>query len=216
MNNIINLVKKEFLTINILHPRYLLIIIMAIAYSMFIPRLIPISYYMLTLIIVISSFYIDEISKGNYLTYSLPVSKKEYIISKYIFSLVSILGIVLIISIGSLVGNTLCTSLGFPIGEPSLLSFKTTFLFGISICLCMVGVIIPVIMKFAYKNLSTIFTMIMLAIAFSASSLMTNLPQDISININNLAIIASLTSMLLFFISFFISKIIMKKKEILN
>ncbi|WP_055071785.1 ABC-2 transporter permease [Clostridium massiliamazoniense] len=216
MNNIINLVKKEFLAINILHPRYLLIIIMAIAYSLFIPKFVPISYYMLTLIIVINSFYMDEASRGNYLTYSLPVSKKEYIISKYIFSLVSILIIVLIISIGSFIGNTLCTSLGLSIGEPSLLSFKTTFLFGISLCLCMVGIIIPAIIKFTYKNLSAIFTIIMLAMAFSASSLMTNLPKDISININNLAIIASLASILLFFASFFISKTIMKKKEILN
>ena len=88
MNNIINLVKKEFLTVNLLHPRYLLVTIMAIAYSIFIPRFITLSYYMLTMIIIISSFYIDELSKGNYLTYSLPVSKKEYIISKYIFSLI--------------------------------------------------------------------------------------------------------------------------------
>ncbi|MFR5265811.1 ABC-2 transporter permease [Clostridium sp.] len=211
MNNIINLVKKEFLTIDFLHPRYLFLTIMAIAYSIFIPRFITLSYYMLTMIIIISSFYIDELSKGNYLTYSLPVSKKEYIISKYIFSLISILGIVLLVSIGSFIGNTI-----FSIGKVPLFSFKITFLFGISICLCMVGIIIPVILKFAYKNSATIFTMIMLAISFSASSLLDKLSQAISLNINNIAVIAFVASFLLFFISFFVSTILINKKEILN
>lgn len=216
MNNIINLVKKEFLTIDFLHPRYLFLTIMAIAYSIFIPRFITLSYYMLTMIIIISSFYIDELSKGNYLTYSLPVSKKEYIISKYIFSLISILGIVLLVSIGSFIGSTVCSYLGFSIGKAPLFSFKITFLFGISICLCMVGIIIPVILKFAYKNSATIFTMIMLAISFSASSLLDKLSQTISLNINNIAVIAFAASFLLFFISFFISIMLINKKEVLN
>lgn len=211
MNNIINLVKKEFLTVNLLHPRYLLVTIMAIAYSIFIPRFITLSYYMLTMIIIISSFYIDELSKGNYLTYSLPVSKKEYIISKYIFSLISILGIVLLVSIGNFIGSTI-----FSIGKAPLFSFKITLLFGISVCLCMVGIIIPVILKFAYKNSATIFTMIMLAISFSASSLLDKLSQTISLNINNIAIIAFVASFLLFFASFFVSTILINKKEILN
>lgn len=80
----------------------------------------------------------------------------------------------------------------------------------------MVGIIIPVILKFAYKNSATIFTMIMLAISFSASSLLDKLSQTISLNINNIAVIAFAASFLLFFISFFISIILINKKEILN
>lgn len=216
MNNIIKLVKKEFLTINLLHPKYLLVTIMAIAYSMFIPRFIPLSYYLLTMMIVISSFYMDEISRGNYLTYSLPISKKEYIISKYVFSLISILGIVLLISICSFIGSTVCSSLGFSIGEAPLFSFKITFLFGISLCLCMVSITIPIVIKFTYKNLSTILTITMLAITFGGSSLLDELSQIITININNITIIAFVASFLLFFISFFVSTILINKKEILN
>ena len=81
MNNIINLVKKEFLTIDFLHPRYLFLTIMAIAYSIFIPRFITLSYYMLTMIIIISSFYIDELSKGNIVPISLVTSPS--LISEY-------------------------------------------------------------------------------------------------------------------------------------
>lgn len=80
----------------------------------------------------------------------------------------------------------------------------------------MVSITIPIVMKFTYKNLSTILTITMLAITFGGSSLLDELSQIITININNITIIAFVASFLLFFISFFVSTILINKKEILN
>lgn len=208
MNNIINLVKKEFLTLNLFQARNLLVAIIGIVFSIFFPDFFILPFYMFTTLIVINPFYTDELSNGNYLTYSLPINYKEYILSKYIFALISVFLISLIVSIGSFIGVF--------VEKHPLLPIIPTFSIGVGISLFMLSITIPLIIKFGYKNISAINIIIMLSITFGTNFLISNAPQILSLNKTVLTLSLSLISLLIFFISLIISLSINKKKELIN
>lgn len=173
--------------------------------------------------ISLSTFNYDEISKSNKFILTLPVTRKEIVLEKYILAIGSmvvggLLGFVLTLLVGNIINYTRTTDL-IEINIDTLISTSVGGMFGISL---LQSIQIPSIFKWgAEKGRIQMFVIIMfLALIGSGIGLLIK-QSGLSVDIERMEDIISnfglfallILSFIMYFISYKISYKIYKNKE---
>ena len=172
MKNIINLVKMSYSNLNAVKSILLISIILFIVGSIinpiFLNMLIGIIVYQMTYQVIAyeESYGID------YLIASLPVTKKEYITSRYIFGLTSTIISILIFTV------TYRLVLTFSSKSYDIIDFKTMLTVGIASSIILVSVLIPSILKFGIVKGRVFITIVGLSIVMAPASLISAMAEE--------------------------------------
>ena len=216
MKNIINLVKMSYSNLNAVKSILLISITLFIAGSVinpiFLNMLIGIIVYQMTYQVIAyeESYGID------YLISTLPVKKKEYITSRYIFGLTSIIISILIFTI------TYRFVLNFSSKSYDIIDFKTMLIIGIASSIVLVSVLIPSILKFGIVKGRVFITVVGLSIVMAPASLISAMVEEkdamiflSKINEIGIETIFLVLSIIVLIISYIISQNIYKNKQVL-
>lgn len=216
MNNIINLVKMSYSNFNAVKKTLMLSIGIFAVISIFNPTFLN----MLIGMAVYSSVYQvmayeDTYGIDNLIGY-VPVTRDEYVISRYVLSFINII-----------IGSCICIICYYIASKYSpeqnlILDYRFTLYTGVTSAILLVSVSIPLVLKFGVIESRIISTIILLSIimvpAFAASSLdETGVLNDIIIKMNEIGMptIFIILNILIVVISYLISKNVYNKKEIL-
>lgn len=216
MKNIINLVKMSYSNLNAVKSILLISIILFIAGSIinpiFLNMLIGIIVYQMTYQVIAyeESYGID------YLIASLPVTKKEYITSRYIFGLTSTIISILIFTV------TYRLVLTFSSKSYDIIDFKTMLTVGIASSIILVSVLIPSILKFGIVKGRVFITIVGLSIVMAPASLISAMAEEkeamiflSKINEIGIGTIFLIVSVVVMIISYIISQKIYRNKQVL-
>lgn len=216
MKNIINLVKMSYSNLNAVKSILLISIIIFIAGSVinpiFLNMLIGIIVYQMTYQVIAyeESYGID------YLIALLPVKKKEYITSRYIFGLTSIIISILIFTV------TYRLVLNFSSQSNNIMDFKTMLIIGITSSIVLVSVLIPSILKFGIVKGRVFITVVGLFIVMAPASLISAMVEEkeamiflSKINEIGISTIFLVVSVVVLIISYITSQKIYKNKQVL-
>nr|WP_279309974.1 ABC-2 transporter permease [Romboutsia sp. 1001713B170207_170306_H8] len=158
----------------------------------------------------------EEHAGIDYLVASLPITKKEYVASRYIFSLSIILMAGIVFSICYLIAKKYSPE------SDNILEFKTLIIMGITSSIILISILIPLVLKFGLikgRSIITIIMMIMLFVpSFAISSLLKNEEfANLIISLSNIGLgkICILMNLIILIISYILSKKIYKDKEII-
>ncbi len=216
MKNIINLVKMSYSNLNAVKSILLISIILFIVGSIinpiFLNMLIGIIVYQMTYQVIAyeESYGID------YLIASLPVTKKEYITSRYIFGLTSTIISILIFTV------TYRLVLTFSSKSYDIIDFKTMLTVGIASSIILVSVLIPSILKFGIVKGRVFITIVGLSIVMAPASLISAMAEEkeamiflSKINEIGIGTIFLIVSVVVMIISYIISQKIYRNKQVL-
>lgn len=211
MNNIINLTKLSWNNFLSIKKMTLLIVVAfsvaAFANSQFILMLIG----MVTYVIAYQTIAYEESYKINYLISYLPVTKKQYIVSRYIFNLLSVF-------IGCLLFSVIyyiCIKLNMPSVEN--IDYKMNLYIGIISSVTLICILNPVIFYFGVeKGRLAIMLIFMLLVLIPSMAQDSNLVKEIISRITNIKIdiLVPVYVVVTIYISYLISKFLYIKKEI--
>ena len=210
MKNLINLLKLQYNSLFALKKSLLILVVMAIFFAVFQPFMIVFAGAMFLMISCYSLVFYEEKSKMNYLIYSLPITTREYILSKYIFGLINT-----IISIGI---SVLLASIIKFIGYSS--DVNSMPIYAIALSTLSIGIFFLAIVQPAALLLGTekgryiLVFLAVLPITFS-TSLVQLLPQiNITLSPVILGILLTLIVITLLLVSYFITCNMFAKKEV--
>ena len=216
MKNIINLVKMSYSNLNAVKSILLISIILFIVGSIinpiFLNMLIGIIVYQMTYQVIAyeESYGID------YLIASLPVTKKEYITSRYIFGLTSTIISILIFTV------TYRLVLTFSSKSYDIIDFKTMLTVGIASSIILVSVLIPSILKFGIVKGRVFITIVGLSIVMAPASLISAMAEEkeamiflSKINEIGIGTIFLIVSVVVMIISYIISQKLYRNKQVL-
>ena len=210
MKNLINLLKLQYNSLFALKKSLLILVVMAIFFAVFQPFMIVFAGAMFLMISCYSLVFYEERSKMNYLIYSLPITTNEYILSKYIFSLLNT-----IISMGI---SVLLASIIKFIGYSS--DVNSMPIYAIALSTLSIGIFFLAIVQPAALLLGTekgryiLVFLAVLPITFS-TSLVQLLPQiNLTLSPVILGILLTLIVITLLLVSYFITCNMFAKKEV--
>lgn len=210
MKNLINLLKLQYNSLFALKKSLLILVVMAIFFAVFQPFMIVFAGAMFLMISCYSLVFYEEKSKMNYLIYSLPITTREYILSKYIFGLLNT-----IISIG--ISIFLASIIKF-VGYSS--DVNSMPIYAIALSTLSIGIFFLAIVQPAALLLGTekgryiLVFLAVLPITFS-TSLVQLLPQiNITLSPVILGILLTLIVITLLLVSYFITCNMFAKKEV--
>ncbi len=172
----------------------------------------------IAMMVSVGTINYDELDNCNAFLFTLPFSRSTYVVEKYVFVLVSTIGSWLI---------ALCAVMGFQLFSNqttdifTLLSYTTTLL---PVAFLMISLILPIQLKFGIEK-SRVAMMIVFGAIFAVSyfgvdtfknkaavnELITNIMTFTSTNI--IQGVAMLAGLILLYVSFVVSKNIVKQKE---
>ena len=210
MKNLINILKLQYNSLFALKKSLLILVVMAIFFAVFQPFMIVFAGAMFLMISCYSLVFYEERSKMNYLIYSLPITTNEYILSKYIFSLLNT-----IISMGI---SVLLASIIKFIGYSS--DVNSMPIYAIALSTLSIGIFFLAIVQPAALLLGTekgryiLVFLAVLPITFS-TSLVQLLPEiNITISPTMIGILIVLASITILLASYFITCNRFSKKEV--
>lgn len=217
MENIFKLVKLSFYNlISIKNSIILMIVCFSIA-SIFNPVFSVMLMGMMTYTMGYQTMAYEDSYGVDYLISYLPVTKKEYVISRYLFSILSIIISALIFSI------TYFISIKLNILDYRVIDYKTNILMGITSSIGLVALYIPVMLKYGIKKSRFAMTIIFMLLIMVPSFFMMSIEEsevirNIIYKINqfdgNIVLIVALLMTLT--LSYIISIKIYSNKEIKN
>lgn len=213
MNNIINLTRlswNNFLSVK----KMTLLVIVAFSISSFVnPQFLLMLMGIITYVIAYQTIAYEEMHKVNYLISYLPVTKKEYVISRYIFSILS----VVIACIAFTVIYFICAK--FNLSSIANIDYKINLSLGIVSSITLISILNPVIFHFGVEKgrLAMMFLfgfLVMLPSMVKDIDLISEVISKISsLNVDFLVILYTVAVL---FISYLISKNIYERKEIVD
>ena len=215
MSNIINLVKMSYSNLNSVKKILLITILIFIAISMYDTTFLN----MLIGIVVYSTVYqvmaYEDMYEINKLIGYLPVTRKEYVISRYFLGILNVLLGIIVFAI------TFKLSSAFGIANTENLNFKLMLLVGITSSVLLLSVSIPMILKLGIVKGRFISTFVMFGIIMIPGFIVNDIVEvegleNILRYINNLGtpIILSILNIIALLISYNVAKGIYFKKSI--
>ena len=217
MKNMFKLVKLScYNLISIKNSIILMIVCFSIA-SIFNPVFSVMLMGMMTYTIGYQTMAYEDSYGVDYLISYLPVTKKEYVISRYLFSLLSIIISALIFSIMYFI------SMKLNLLDYRVVNYKVNMLMGIASSMGLVSLYIPVMLKYGIKKsrlaMTIIFMLLIMVPTFllmsiEESEVVKNIIYKISQLDGNIAYIVALLMMLI--LSYIVSLKIYCNKEIKN
>ena len=214
MNNIINLTKMSFTNLKSVYKQIWYIWIIWIGIAIYNPSFLNILLGMSVLLTVYQVMAYEDHNNINYLISYLPVKRKEYVLSRYLLGIVSILLASIVLCIVYFVSTKIN-----PQQEMSLDILLPTSI--ISAILSM-SVIIPLVLKFGINKGRLFMTMIGIVVSTVPVSIMSEISKDSktletimnAINTLGIPVITVVTSVIILLISIAISINLYKNKEI--
>lgn len=172
----------------------------------------------IAIMICMSTFSYDEYNKWNSYLLTMPIKKKNVVKAKYLFTILivffaTILGIILSIFISLVKDTFVLSNFLNTVGISSFYGIIGLFIF--------VSLIYPLLYKFGSEKgriyvmgLIAFIVMIMLVISSLSNSIGIHIPDSfISFIKNNIIYLSAIMTVVLYFISYFISVRIYSKKE---
>ena len=214
MNNIINLTKMSFTNLKSVYKQIWYIWIIWIGIAIYNPSFLNILLGMSVLLTVYQVMAYEDHNNINYLISYLPVKRKEYVLSRYLLGIVSILLASILLCIVYFVSTKIN-----PQQEMSLDILLPTSI--ISAILSM-SVIIPLVLMFGINKGRLFMTMIGIVVSTVPVSKMSEISKDSkiletimnAINTLGIPVITVVTSVIILLISIAISINLYKNKEI--
>ena len=214
MNNIINLTKMSFTNLKSVYKQIWYIWIIWIGIAIYNPSFLNILLGMSVLLTVYQVMAYEDHNNINYLISYLPVKRKEYVLSRYLLGIVSILLASILLCIVYFVSTKINPSQGMSLD----ILLPTSI---ISAILSM-SVIIPLVLKFGINKGRLFMTMIGIVVSTIPVSIMSEISEDPktletimnAINALGIPVITVVTSVIILLISIAISINLYKNKEI--
>lgn len=213
MENIINLTKMSLNNLSSIIKTILIVIIVWIGIAMINQDFFNIIFGMGTYLLLMQVMSYEDTYGIDNLIAKLPVSKNEYVISRYVLGIIiSVIFMVLSVLIYSILNSIL--ELDLTLGIFILIGFVTSML--------AISVIIPVILKFGINKGRMVITILTVLMVVVPTGIMTSIwdnkefmykIMDIAGNIG-IPFILIISSILILIISIIISLRVYKSKEI--
>ena len=214
MNNIINLTKMSFTNLKSVYKQIWYIWIVWIGVAIYNPFFLNILLGMSVLLTVYQVMAYEDHNNINYLISYLPVRRNEYVLSRYLFGLISILLSVVLLCIVYFVSLKINS-----LGSMALDLLLTT---GITSAILSMCVIIPLVLKFGINKGRVFMSIIVILVSTMPLSLMSDISQDSKtletimniINSVGMPLITVVINIIILLVSIGISINLYKNKEI--
>ncbi len=214
MNNIINLTKMSFTNLKSVYKQIWFIWIVWIGIAIYNPFFLNILLGMSVLLTLYQVMAFEDHNNIDYLIAYLPVKKNEYVLSRFLLGIVSILLSTILLCIVYFVSVKI-TSL-------KEISLKLLLPTSITSAILAMSIIIPLTLKFGINKGRIFMTVIVMIVSTVPVSIMSSISQESKIIysimnvINNLGIpvITIVLNILIVLISMFISIKLYKNKEV--
>lgn len=210
MNNLVNLLKLQFNSLFAIKKNLIFILIFGALFGFFQPSMITFAGAMYLMLASYSVIFYEERSKMNYLIYSLPVTTKEYIFSRYIYCLINTL-IALLISVAL---SVIIKIVGFT-SIPNTMSIYGVILSTAIIGVFFTAVLMPATLLLGFEKGRYVLVFIaVLPICFSTE--LVEIIPEININLSTptLSILGVLIAITVLLASYFITSNRFAKKEV--
>ena len=214
MNNIINLTKMSFTNLKSVYKQIWFIWIVWIGVAIFNPFFLNMLFGLSILLTLYQVMAYEDNNGINYLISFLPVKRSEYVISRYLLGIGSLLLSIIVIYIVHLVSTQINPLKEVPI--------KILLPISITSAILAMSVIIPLVLKFGINKGRVFMSIIIMVIAIAPISIISDISKnpkmiDNIMNIINnigLPIIVSIINIVMILISIFISIKLYQNKEI--
>ena len=209
MNNLVNLLKLQFNSLFAIKKNLIFILVFGSIFAFTQPTMITFAGAMYLMLSSYSIIFYEERSKMNYLIYSLPITIKEYIFSRYIYCLINTLIATLISSILLVI----ITVVGFNISN-------NISLYEVSLSTAIIGVfftavLMPATLLLGFEKGRYILIFIAVFPICFSTALLEIIPEiNIHLNPTILTILSVLIGIILLLVSYFITCNIFNQKEV--
>lgn len=223
MNSIINITKLSFSGLLGIKKSTLIYTVIFVFIYLINPMLLFVLVPFLTHIILMQIIGIEDKSNVEYLYSYLPVSKKEYVLSRYVIGLISLVFSILVFcallfTIASLLktGSLKNTLFDIYYENRFLLKYDLGIFSGIFFSSLLSGVIIPLVLKYGSTTANYLGILVMMFLVLLPILLFNDSqkPEIINYVINNLEMISVLSAIVIIFISYKVSLGIYNKKTV--
>jgi len=170
MNNVINLTKMSFTNLKSIYKQIWYIWIVWIGVAIYNPFFLNILLGMSVLLTVYQVMAYEDHNNIDYLISYLPVKRKEYVLSRYLFGIISILLSIILLCIVYFVSLKINS-----LGSMALDLLLTT---GITSAILSMCVIIPLVLKFGINKGRVFMSIIVMVVSTIPVSLMSGISQD--------------------------------------
>ena len=214
MNNVINLTKMSFINLKSVYKQIWYIWLVWIGVAIYNPFFLNILLGMSVLLTVYQVMAYEDHNNINYLISYLPVRRNEYVLSRYLFGLISILLSVVL----------LCIVYFVSIKINGLQGISLNLLLHISItsAILSMSIIIPLVLKFGINKGRVFMSIIVMVASTIPVSLMSGISQDSKmletimniINSLGIPLLTVLINAIILVVSIAISINLYKNKEI--
>ena len=214
MNNIINLTKMSFTNLKSIYKQIWYIWIVWIGVAIYSPFFLNILLGMSVLLTVYQVMAYEDHNNIDYLISYLPVKRKEYVLSRYLFGIINIL----------LSSILLCIVYFVSLKVNSLGSIALNLLLPTSItsAILSMSVIIPLVLKFGINKGRVFMSIIVMVVSTIPVSLMSGISQDSKmletimnvINSLGMPLLTVIINIIILVVSIAISINLYKNKEI--
>ena len=210
MNNLVNLLKLQFNSLFAIKKNLIFILVFGSIFAFTQPTMITFAGAMYLMLASYSVIFYEERSKMNYLIYSLPITIKEYIFSRYIYCLINTIIAILI----SLALSLIIRIVGFT--DIS----NTMSLYEVSLVTALIGVfftavLMPATLLLGFEKGRYILIFIAVFPICFSTALLEIIPEiNIHLNPTILTILSVLIGIILLLVSYFITCNIFNQKEV--
>ena len=170
MNNVINLTKMSFTNLKSVYKQIWYIWIVWIGVAIYNPFFLNILLGMSVLLTVYQVMAYEDHNNIDYLISYLPVKRKEYVLSRYLFGIISILLSIILLCIVYFVSLKINS-----LGSMALDLLLTT---GITSAILSMCVIIPLVLKFGINKGRVFMSIIIMVVSTIPVSLISGISQD--------------------------------------
>lgn len=213
MNNIINLTKLSFINLKALYKQIWFIWIVWIGVAVINPFFLNMLIGLSILLTLYQVMAYEENNGINYLIGTIPVKRKEYVISRYMLGVINLMLSIIVISIVYLISTNI-SNIFIPL--------KVVLPIGITSAIVAMSIIIPLILKFGVNKGRVFMSMIIMIIAMAPMSIISDVikNQEILNVISNIVssiwfpLMVVVFNILIIVVSIIISILLYQNKEI--
>lgn len=213
MKNIMNLVNLSFNNFLSVKKMALFILVAFGGASLINPSFSTMLMGMITYVIAYQTMAYEDSYGIDYMISHLPVTKNEYVISRYIFCIFTIVGASILCSLIFFISNQV------NLVDLSGIDYKMVLYIGIISAVILVSVSTPVLLYFGMKKGRMAMIFIFMIIVMIPSLIVNDMQSVIKI-LNkfsevNINLFSGILTILILFISYFITKFLYEKKEVI-
>lgn len=213
MRNIINLVNLSLNNFLSIKKMALFIVVAFGAASLVNPVFSSMLVGMITYVIAYQTMAYEDSYGIDHMIAHLPVTKNEYVISRYIFGIITIVG-----------AGILCSLIFFISKKMNLvdltgIDYKIILYMGIISAVVLISILIPVLLYFGMKKgrmaIILIFMIIVMIPSLAINDIETAMNILNKLSEMNINLLSGVLTIVILFISYFITRFLYEKKEII-